>query len=111
MRCLGCQYDLANLSEHRCPECGREFDPTNPDTFAEHHPFPFVAVAIRLVVGGLLGWAAMVMALLLESRARGFFWSNVLQAALVAFVSVGFLYIVALCFWLWRRIQRARISQ
>jgi len=36
MRCLSCQYDLRNLStggEHRCPECGREFDPNDPKTF------------------------------------------------------------------------------
>ena len=34
MRCLGCQYDLANLTEHRCPECGRIFDAADPQTFA-----------------------------------------------------------------------------
>ena len=33
MRCLGCQYDLANLPEHRCPECGKIFDPSDPRTF------------------------------------------------------------------------------
>jgi DNA-directed RNA polymerase subunit RPC12/RpoP len=30
VRCLSCNYDLKNLStggEHRCPECGRKFDP------------------------------------------------------------------------------------
>jgi len=24
---------LVNLTEHRCPECGRPFDPNNSDTF------------------------------------------------------------------------------
>src|SRR5690349_12693310 len=33
MRCLTCQYDLKNLTEHRCPECGRAFDPNDPYTF------------------------------------------------------------------------------
>jgi len=33
MRCLNCKYDLRQLSEHRCPECGREFDPDDPQTF------------------------------------------------------------------------------
>ena len=36
MRCLSCKYDLRNLAgpPHRCPECGREFDPNDPATFA-----------------------------------------------------------------------------
>jgi hypothetical protein len=34
VRCLNCRYDLRNLGEHRCPECGREFDPTDPTTFS-----------------------------------------------------------------------------
>lgn len=33
MRCLSCKYDLSQLTEHRCPECGRAFDPTDPGTF------------------------------------------------------------------------------
>jgi hypothetical protein len=33
MRCLSCKYDLSNLTEHRCPECGRAFDPHNPATY------------------------------------------------------------------------------
>lgn len=35
MRCLSCLYDLRNLAEHRCPECGREFDPNDPSTFCD----------------------------------------------------------------------------
>jgi hypothetical protein len=33
MRCLGCQYDLKHLAQHRCPECGKTFDPGDPATF------------------------------------------------------------------------------
>jgi hypothetical protein len=33
MRCLTCHYDLRNLAEHRCPECGRGFDPSDRRTF------------------------------------------------------------------------------
>jgi hypothetical protein len=33
MRCLTCKYDLSKLTEHRCPECGRAFDPADPKTF------------------------------------------------------------------------------
>ena len=33
MFCLGCGYDLHALMEHRCPECGRDFDPKVPGTY------------------------------------------------------------------------------
>ncbi|MGD8453870.1 MAG: hypothetical protein PVJ57_18805 [Phycisphaerae bacterium] len=33
-RCLGCGYILDHLPENRCPECGRAFDPDDPETFA-----------------------------------------------------------------------------
>jgi hypothetical protein len=31
-RCRGCGYALRDLPEPRCPECGRTFDPSDPDT-------------------------------------------------------------------------------
>ena len=33
MFCIGCDYPLVGLSS-QCPECGRPFDPKNPNTFA-----------------------------------------------------------------------------
>jgi hypothetical protein len=33
VRCLSCKYDLSKLTEHRCPECGRAFDPNDRKTF------------------------------------------------------------------------------
>ena len=38
MRCLDCHYDLSRQTGHlegghRCPECGRAFDPDHPLTF------------------------------------------------------------------------------
>jgi hypothetical protein len=35
VRCLSCKYDLSNLAEHRCPECGRVFDPADSSTFLQ----------------------------------------------------------------------------
>lgn len=32
--CIGCGYSLRGLNDPRCPECGREFDPSNPKTMA-----------------------------------------------------------------------------
>ncbi|MFG0252061.1 MAG: hypothetical protein ACF8NJ_04220 [Phycisphaerales bacterium JB038] len=31
--CRGCGYRLDGLGEHRCPECGRAFDPDRPGSF------------------------------------------------------------------------------
>ncbi len=33
MRCLDCGYILYGLPENRCPECGRAFDPDNPESY------------------------------------------------------------------------------
>jgi len=31
--CLGCGYTLAPSFRNQCPECGREFNPRDPDTY------------------------------------------------------------------------------
>lgn len=36
--CRICGYDLEGLPEPRCPECGKAFDPQNPDTFSPRPP-------------------------------------------------------------------------
>lgn len=36
--CMGCGYALRGLGQPRCPECGREFDPSDPRTFEIHAP-------------------------------------------------------------------------
>lgn len=33
MWCLDCDYELINLTETRCPECGREFNANDASTF------------------------------------------------------------------------------
>lgn len=33
MRCKGCCYPLEGLTTHRCPECGRHFDPNFESTY------------------------------------------------------------------------------
>ena len=38
MRCKACHYSLLNLTEPRCPECGRAFDPLKPYTYLSGPP-------------------------------------------------------------------------
>ncbi|MEX2215084.1 MAG: hypothetical protein WD768_13195 [Phycisphaeraceae bacterium] len=62
MYCLGCEYRLDQLTERRCPECGRAFDPSDPHTFGEtfvHLPtrghLPPMIGVLGLVIGGAVG--------------------------------------------------------
>src|SRR5690349_15692237 len=48
MRCLDCHYSLKNLTEHRCPECGRAFDPDDPSTVRYSEKTPWTRVMILL---------------------------------------------------------------
>jgi hypothetical protein len=43
--CWECGYSLRGLEQHRCPECGRPFDPADPAT-----------MNMGREVGGLAGW-------------------------------------------------------
>ncbi|MCP4590613.1 MAG: hypothetical protein GY842_07710 [bacterium] len=36
--CLNCSYIIDGLPEHRCPECGAEFDPGDPTTYQIKKP-------------------------------------------------------------------------
>ena len=53
MYCRGCQYDLNQLPDGRCPECGRSFDPTKPRTVQRRRRRlqPLVGLGFALAVG------------------------------------------------------------
>lgn len=59
MYCIDCKYQLKGLTENRCPECGREFDPDSPLTFSisawTHHP---INTAIGFVLLFIVLWRA-----------------------------------------------------
>lgn len=72
MYCRGCGYDLQGQrpDAHRCPECGRSFDPALPGTFRSRPPrsvwrwvwraaslLLILALALAIAWGGLYwGW-------------------------------------------------------
>ncbi|MBN2560433.1 MAG: hypothetical protein JXQ75_05830 [Phycisphaerae bacterium] len=60
--CIKCGYSLRGLAEHRCPECGSEFDPLDPSTFVRRrdvwwrgwaHPPGNLTVIGTLVLGSI----------------------------------------------------------
>ena len=56
--CRGCGYTLDGLPEHRCPECGRTFDPRDPATFKEQVAW-WRRVVVRRQLGGAIVGAAV----------------------------------------------------
>lgn len=69
MRCLSCEYDLSNLTEHRCPECGQEFHPEDSTTFESDDPpyVPPIWLLIMLTIAWLLFtalWRPMVFSII-----------------------------------------------
>lgn len=65
MRCKACGYDLRSLPEHRCPECGRRFDPDNPRTFLTK-PASGRGPLVRAIVGVILVATPLVLAYLAD---------------------------------------------
>jgi hypothetical protein len=60
-RCLDCGYILTGLVDYRCPECGRTFDPDNPETYTgrPHCGVPML-IAVSVAVGGTLAACGLV---------------------------------------------------
>lgn len=64
--CRRCGYDLRSRHESlRCPECGREFDPSNPRTFLHRPPRAYtrwlkrlgvVLLSVLLILSAGWGW-------------------------------------------------------
>ncbi len=80
VNCLTCNYDLRGLPEHRCPECGRTFDPAVPSTYRDpQRPtgFPLWVVAMvaaypTFVLGlAVLTWCAAAISLGRPPRTTG----------------------------------------
>lgn len=115
MRCLSCHYSLKNLTpregEHRCPECGREFDPDNSNTYDAGR------AASRWPTLCLIGVCLFVL-LFLTSYFRFFSGDSVtalpnqcLVSGVVAFVATQFLWLVGLVRSIERVCRKGRRSK
>ena len=85
MRCRSCAYDLQELSEKRCPECGRAFDPADSGTYLTR-PYPDQRLFI-LAVCGFAGAAVGPVAALV-SRAGWLDWDSAIGRLLYPAVLV-----------------------
>ena len=69
MRCKNCHYSLDGLTEKRCPECGREFDPNDPNTFDSPAP---VGIDFRsAAIGSAITFIAAFLIMLVASAVWG----------------------------------------
>src|SRR5688572_19241830 len=89
MRCIACHYSLANLTEHRCPECGREFDPDDPSTYKKT---PRTPLYIMLICGlsplTIAAW--VVLSMIFNTRETdGLFVPTLILALVVQFLLLG----------------------
>lgn len=85
MRCLSCRYDLRELAEDRCPECGRLFDPEDPETF---YTPPNRTSAIRLLLLILCCHLPIIWALLAFQRAG---WRTATAYVLIGLFALSWL--------------------
>jgi hypothetical protein len=87
MYCRSCGYALIGLPSTRCPECGRDFDPSNRKSFLARPPRTILRRIIKIILVlfclmlpaevyfGYLNWTVYR-----ESKAIQFLWDNGVMA-------------------------------
>lgn len=126
-RCLGCDYILDHLTEPRCPECGRGFDPLDPGTYRAGAQrlwagAPWVVVALVVAAGSILvdcvttalfypvaiGAVAINLVVFVRSlvalvdhrtRGAGGFWVGALAISLLHLIGCGGALVVCRPLW------------
>lgn len=111
--CQGCNYNLHGLPEHRCPECGRVFNPDDPSTFVHTKPLGPITKSLARPIGWPTNGAAMLIVLLGLAASLypgGMFW---LQAScFLAWLAVGIVFFLRLLAFAWiRSSHRFRIDR
>lgn len=71
MRCLKCDYLLNNLAEHRCPECGTEFDPKVRATYSMGKRENLAANWLRFGLIALCGYLLVFAVVFMYFRGSG----------------------------------------
>src|SRR5271163_1766704 len=88
--CLGCKYPLRGLTSHRCPECGRPFDPAAPATYYSGRPRVLPRKpALWLVPGS----CALAIGLLLLDMEVGSSELGMLLVWLTCFIIIAVIYL------------------
>lgn len=63
MYCRDCKYNLRGLTEPRCPECGREFSRTDPESYLHNlDPRPWHRQAAIIGAGMILSLPVLLFA-------------------------------------------------
>jgi hypothetical protein len=62
MYCRQCHYDLRSLTTNRCPECGKAFDPNNPDSF--YSEYPSLGMRAGIALESAIGWRGVLFVIL-----------------------------------------------
>jgi hypothetical protein len=98
--CKDCNYSLIGLPSNRCPECGREFDPDDPNTMNMGQPMGPIA---RLLISPV-GWPTFaVMTFGMMAVLWGLGW---LPGGMAVFAAGIGLVILAYCYRLVRALLR-----
>lgn len=97
--CLDCDYSLRGLSQNRCPECGRAFDPHDPRTFNAGRALTWFE---RKQLASM-GWPTLsVIALLCGGLVFMSFDPGIYYMFFAFFLCLLFYTAVALILWAWR---------
>lgn len=75
MQCRTCQYSLEEISERRCPECGRDFDPGNPTSYIDRSASAYSARETA-VVAWVLGVLIVIQLVIGYTRGQPFLLSS-----------------------------------
>ena len=96
MRCLDCHYSLKNLTEHRCPECGRAFDPLDARTYGMQPVF-FPMRAVYEI--GLLSYLCNLVFVYLLIDVRPGVPRDVVGTAFAALIALPFTFVAGIAIY------------